>query len=81
MYNRYAESGRVAWTQKYARFVDPEHKEIWANLATPKGEVGMILRKITTEFKLVSRTLPAEPPGADRWPVAHQISRPHLGLP
>lgn len=56
MYNRYAESGRVAWTHKYARFVDPEHQDIWANLATPTGEVGMILRKITTEFKFVSRT-------------------------
>lgn len=54
MYNRYAESGRVAWANKYARFVDPEHKHAWANLATPKGEVGMILRKITTDFKFVS---------------------------
>jgi acyl-CoA thioesterase FadM len=51
-YNRYAESGRVAWVQNYARHIDPEHKSTWENLATPKGELGMILRKITTEFKL-----------------------------
>jgi hypothetical protein len=38
--------------QNYARHIDPEHKSIWENLATPKGELGMILRKITTEFKL-----------------------------
>jgi len=38
--------------QNYARHIDPEHKGIWENLATPKGELGMILRKITTEFKL-----------------------------
>ena len=40
--------------QKYARFVDPEHRLVWEKLGTPKGEVGMILRKITTEFKFVS---------------------------
>jgi len=51
-YNRYAESGRIAWVQKYARSIDPEHRSAWENLGTPKGEIGMILRKITTEFKL-----------------------------
>ncbi|KAL1587272.1 hypothetical protein WHR41_04314 [Cladosporium halotolerans] len=50
-YNRYAESGRIAWVQKYARFIDPEHRRVWEQLGTPKGEIGMILRKITTEFK------------------------------
>lgn len=53
-YNRYAESGRIAWVQKYARTIDPEHKRVWEELGTPRGEVGMILRKITTEFKFVS---------------------------
>jgi acyl-CoA thioesterase FadM len=50
VYNRYAESGRIGWAQKYARFIDPEHAEQWKNLWTPKGE-GLLLRKITTEFK------------------------------
>jgi hypothetical protein len=53
MYNRYAESGRVAWAQKYAYKIDPAHNDAWKNIATPGGEIGMILRKITTEFKFV----------------------------
>lgn len=54
VYVRYAESGRVAWAQKYAYKIDPEHKEVWRDIATPRGSVGMILRKITTEYKFVS---------------------------
>lgn len=54
MYNRYAESGRVNWTHKLAR-IDPAHAYEWKNLLSPKG-VGLILRKITTEFKFVSPT-------------------------
>ncbi|KAM0716096.1 hypothetical protein Q7P37_008610 [Cladosporium fusiforme] len=54
-YNRYAESGRIAWVQKYARTLDPLHGKIWEQLGTPKGELGMILRKITTEFKFLRR--------------------------
>lgn len=54
MYNRYAESGRIAWVQKYAKFIDPAHADIWSKLGTPLGEVGMILRAIKTEFKFVS---------------------------
>ncbi|EGP83549.1 unnamed protein product [Zymoseptoria tritici ST99CH_3D1] len=50
VYNRYAESGRIGWAQKYARHIDPEHAEQWRDLMTPKGE-GLLLRKITTEFK------------------------------
>ncbi|GAB7361217.1 hypothetical protein MBLNU230_g1280t1 [Neophaeotheca triangularis] len=50
VYNRYAESGRVQWAQKIARFVDPGHSREWSELWTPRG-TGMILRKITTEFK------------------------------
>ena len=52
VYNRYAESGRIAWVQNYARLQDPAYRSAWNNLWTPKGEVGLILRKITTEFKL-----------------------------
>lgn len=44
--------------QKYARFIDPEHRRVWEQLGTPKGEIGMILRKITTEFKFVSAAAP-----------------------
>ncbi|EME39971.1 hypothetical protein DOTSEDRAFT_137200 [Dothistroma septosporum NZE10] len=50
VYNRYAETGRIGWASKYGRYIDPEHAEDWNGLWTPKGE-GLILRKITTEFK------------------------------
>jgi hypothetical protein len=53
MYNRYAESGRIEWVQQYIRHVDPEHAQEWEEMMTPKGS-GLILRKITTEFKFVS---------------------------
>ncbi len=53
MYNRYAESGRIEWVQQYIRHIDPEHAEEWEEVMTPKGS-GLILRKITTEFKFVS---------------------------
>ncbi|CAK4034928.1 Hypothetical predicted protein [Lecanosticta acicola] len=50
VYNRYAETGRIGWASKYAKYIDPQHADAWRNLWTPKGD-GMILRKITTEFK------------------------------
>ncbi|WPH04290.1 Putative HotDog domain superfamily protein [Acrodontium crateriforme] len=50
VYNRYAESGRVQWTQKYGNFIDPANRAVWSNLMTPSG-MGLILRAITTEFK------------------------------
>ena len=53
LYNRYAETGRIEWTQKYARYIDPEHAKVWDELVSPKGE-GLILKKITTDFKFVS---------------------------
>lgn len=53
MYNRYAESGRIEWVQKYARYIDPTHAQEWVDLVSPKGD-GLILRKITTDFKFVS---------------------------
>jgi acyl-CoA thioesterase FadM len=49
MYNRYAESGRIQWTQKLA-MLDPEHRKAWQTLFAPT-EAGLILRTITTEFK------------------------------
>lgn len=38
--------------RSYAKFIDREHARYWAELMTPKGE-GVILRKVTTEFKFV----------------------------
>lgn len=53
VYNRYAETGRVDWFHKIATFVDPQNAKLWRDMLTPKGD-GLILRKITTEFKFVS---------------------------
>ena len=51
VYNRYAESGRVEWTRNFAA-IDPEHKQFWNELCTPKTQ-GLILRSIKTDFKFV----------------------------
>jgi hypothetical protein len=53
MYNRYAESGRIEWVQQYIRHIDPDHAKEWSEVMTPNGN-GLILRKITTEYKFVS---------------------------
>ncbi|TLD20058.1 hypothetical protein E2P81_ATG09128 [Venturia nashicola] len=50
IYNRYAESARVNWTQNFASSIDPLHAHQWKQLGTNKG-IGMILRSITTHFK------------------------------
>ena len=39
--------------QKYARYIDPENAKAWDELMTPKAD-GLILRKISSEFKFVS---------------------------
>lgn len=52
MYNRYAESARVNWTQNYARDIDPAHRREWNELMTPKS-LGLILRSIRTDYKFV----------------------------
>lgn len=52
-YNRYAESARVNWAQKYATHIDPAHKKEWSELCTPRG-IGLILRSIKTDYKFVS---------------------------
>ncbi|GAB7337396.1 hypothetical protein MBLNU457_g2741t1 [Dothideomycetes sp. NU457] len=49
-YNRYAESARILWAQRYARSIDPAHATQWTQLWTPKGD-GLILRSIKTDFK------------------------------
>ena len=41
------------WFNKIATFVDPANASAWRDMLTPKGD-GLILRKITTEFKFVS---------------------------
>lgn len=54
MYNRYAETGRIEWVQKYARYIDPDNATAWNELMLPSDH-GLILRKITTEYKFVSQ--------------------------
>lgn len=55
VYNKWAETARVNWAQNFAMKIDPGHRKEWEELWTPKG-VGMILRKITTEYKFVCGT-------------------------
>lgn len=49
-YNRYAESARILWAQRYARDIDPAHALEWGQLWTPSGD-GLILRSIRTDYK------------------------------
>ncbi|KAI9666292.1 MAG: hypothetical protein M1821_004227 [Bathelium mastoideum] len=53
-YNRYAESARINWAQKYATRLDPAHRDEWSKLWTSRG-VGLILRSIRTDFKFPMR--------------------------
>lgn len=53
MYNRYAESSRVNWTNNFANYLDPTHKREWSELLTPRGD-GLILKSIRTDYKFVS---------------------------
>lgn len=57
LYNRYAETGRVEWAMKYAKYIDPAKGEIWKELVTPKS-IGLILKSIKTEYKFVSANPP-----------------------
>ncbi|KAK5716656.1 hypothetical protein LTR15_009548 [Elasticomyces elasticus] len=50
MYNRYAESGRVQWTQKLGMHIDPANRNAWRTVMSP-SEAGLILKSITTHFK------------------------------
>ncbi|KAL8759064.1 MAG: hypothetical protein Q9199_001018 [Rusavskia elegans] len=67
-YIRYAESGRVIWVQKYAKYHDPAHRKEWEDLCTSRGD-GMILRSIKTDFKF-----PMSWP--DRISVYHKLHSP-----
>lgn len=55
MYNRYAESSRVNWFDKFARAVAPEHRPEWLELMTPRG-VGLLMKSIRTDYKMVRLT-------------------------
>ena len=83
MYNRYAESGRIEWVQKYARYIDPANAKTWSELMVPTGD-GLILRKITTDFKFVRSTflqLSAYMVRVLIRSAAHEIPRPHQRVP
>ncbi|KAJ9647066.1 hypothetical protein H2199_002052 [Coniosporium tulheliwenetii] len=71
MYNRYAESSRVNWTNNFANYLDPAHKREWSELLTPRGD-GLILKSIRTDYKF-----PMKWP--DRVTVLHKLrSKPEL---
>ncbi|KAK1461479.1 hypothetical protein CPAR01_14284 [Colletotrichum paranaense] len=50
VYNKYAESARVNWLRNFATTVDPEHKDEWDQLMSPK-DIGLIMRSIKTDYK------------------------------
>ncbi|KXH29904.1 hypothetical protein CNYM01_12772 [Colletotrichum nymphaeae SA-01] len=50
VYNKYAESARVNWLRNFATTVDPEHKDQWDQLMSPK-DIGLIMRSIKTDYK------------------------------
>ncbi|KAG7046460.1 thioesterase superfamily protein [Colletotrichum scovillei] len=48
--DQYAESARVNWLRNFATTVDPEHKDEWDQLMSPK-DIGLIMRSIKTDYK------------------------------
>ncbi|KXH41565.1 hypothetical protein CSAL01_01067 [Colletotrichum salicis] len=50
VYNKYAESARVNWLRNFATTVDPEHKDEWDQLMSPR-DIGLIMRSIKTDYK------------------------------
>jgi hypothetical protein len=57
MYNRYAESGRVNWITSFAGHAPPDQRQQWVDIMSPRG-VGLILKSIRTDYKLVSSSYP-----------------------
>jgi hypothetical protein len=53
MYNRYAESGRVNWVTSFAANAPPEERQQWLDIMSPRS-IGLILKSIRTDYKLVS---------------------------
>ncbi|KAK4240178.1 hypothetical protein C8A03DRAFT_31747 [Achaetomium macrosporum] len=49
-YYRYAESARVNWITNFAVHVDPEHREEWRELMSPRA-TGLIMRSLKADFK------------------------------
>ena len=53
MYNKYVETARVRFVKHHADdAATEEQRRQWDDLPTPRS-LGLILRRITTEFKLV----------------------------
>jgi len=52
VYNKYAESARVEWVDKYSTYIDPAHAKAWRELCSPRG-AGLILKSIKTDYKFV----------------------------
>ncbi|KAK7416070.1 hypothetical protein QQZ08_012125 [Neonectria magnoliae] len=50
MYNKYAEAARVNWLRSFAATSNPDHRQEWVELMTPRS-VGLILRSIKTDYK------------------------------
>ncbi|KAH6982678.1 thioesterase-like superfamily-domain-containing protein [Ilyonectria destructans] len=68
MYNKYAEAARVNFLRSFAAHSNPEHRQEWIDLMTPRS-VGLILRSITTDFKF-----PMDYP--DQTTVLHKLISP-----
>lgn len=56
MYNRYVESARVNFLWNHGKNAAQEEARKWRDLVSPRG-LGLILKSITTEFKLVRHPL------------------------
>lgn len=56
IYGRYAETARVNWVLYFAMRVDPAHGSLWAGLMSTRS-VGLIMKSLKTEFKLVGFAL------------------------
>lgn len=65
-YTRWAESARVNWVLNFAKHVDPENRNLWAELWTSRG-AGLILKSIQVDYKF-----PVEWP--DKVTVYHKLS-------
>ncbi|KAH7140148.1 thioesterase-like superfamily-domain-containing protein [Dactylonectria estremocensis] len=68
VYNKYAEAARVNFLRSFVATSDPEHRQEWIELMTPRS-VGLILRSIRTDYKF-----PMDFP--DRTTVLHKLVSP-----
>lgn len=94
-YVRYAETGRCNWARNFGTYFDVVHKREWEEILS-SSNVGLILRSITVDYKFVSPGIEFqlnlfEPKQLmvshfasllTAFPMAaHDMARPHLGLP